>query len=74
MTFSKSDRQAYGHGLRCAQAGGNATSNPYSAESGLGRSWASGHAKGATMKRRYTPDASDLAYEDQCASMCGPGL
>ncbi len=68
MRYSQLQRQAYGRGIRTAEAGGTLADCPYDRMGILGHAWYAGFSKG---KPRHQPDATDTAYEDQCAAACG---
>jgi hypothetical protein len=74
MTFNTQQRRAYGEGLRAARAGMDTTACAYKPDSQSGVSWFNGYRKGKGLRPSFTPDPVDMAYEDMCADMCGPGL
>ena len=74
MRYNAQQRRAYGEGLRAGKARLDTIACPYKANSDSGVSWFNGYSAGKGSKPAYTPDYSDMAYEDQCAAACGVGL
>jgi len=74
MRYNAQQRRAYGEGLRAGKARLDTIACTYKPNSDSGIAWFSGYSTGKGSKPAYTPDYSDMAYEDQCAAACGPGL